>query len=185
MAGKFMQQAANRDYSKWWQKEGTWPWIFQQPKPPITGRPYPVYENYNRVMRGEQPYWMPAYMDEINIIWPDAMEEHPVPEINGPDWWGVEWFMETRINGMMVKPDTRTISDFANWKEELEWPDLSVVDFETDGKKIAASLDPDEPMFTSVLKVCSSVSTSSSPLTNLSLLSTKNPSFLKSSSQSW
>jgi len=143
MAGKLMQQAANRDYSKWWQKEGTWPWIFQQPKPPIEGRPYSVYENYRRVMKGEQPYWMPAYMNEVNIIWPDAIEEHPVPEINGPDWWGVEWFMETRINGMMVKPDTRTISDFANWKEELEWPDLSVVDFETDGKKIAASLDPD------------------------------------------
>ncbi|MBQ8830356.1 MAG: methyltransferase [Oscillospiraceae bacterium] len=143
MAGKFMQQAANRDYSKWWQAEGSWPWMFQQSKAPIEGRPYSILENYKRVMKGEQPYWMPAYMNEINIIWPDAMEEHPVPEVNGPDWWGVDWFMETGIGGMMVTPGTRTLTEFANWKEELEWPDLSVVDFETDGKKISSRLDPE------------------------------------------
>ena len=32
MAGKFMQVAANRDYSKWWQAEGSWPAQFQKAK---------------------------------------------------------------------------------------------------------------------------------------------------------
>lgn len=143
MAGKFMQQAANRDYSKWWQGDGTWPQMFQQPKPPITGRPYSVLENYKRCVLGEQPYWMPLYMAETNTVWPDAMEEHPVPEVNGFDWWGVNWVMEEGIGGMITKPGTRTISEFANWKEELEWPDLSVVDFAADGKKISSAYDPD------------------------------------------
>ncbi|MDO4622775.1 MAG: uroporphyrinogen decarboxylase family protein [Eubacteriales bacterium] len=141
--GRFMQVAANRDYSKSWQKPGTFPWMLQQPKPPITGRPYSIKENYIRCVKGEKPFWMPAYMTETNTIWPDAMEEHPVPEENGYDWWGVDWIMEERVQGMITKPGTRTISDFANWKEELEWPDLSVVDFKTDGAKIQKALDPD------------------------------------------
>lgn len=141
--GKFMQTAANRDYSKEWQAPGSFPWIFQRPKEPITGRPYSVRENYIRCVKGEQPYWMPAYMTESNTVWPDAMEEHPVPEVDGYDWWGVYWTMVKDVGGMITKPGTRTISDFANWKEELEWPDLSVVDFKTDGEKLQKMMDPD------------------------------------------
>ena len=143
--GKFMQTAANRDYSKEWQSEGSFPWIFQRSKPPIEGRPYSIRENYIRCVKGEKPYWMPAYSTESNIIWPDAMEEHPVPEVDGYDWWGVNWIMVPTAGGMITKPGTRVISDFANWKEEVEWPDLSLVDFKTDGAKIQKSLDPDRP----------------------------------------
>lgn len=141
--GRFMKTAAERDYSKSWQQPGTFPWMMQQPRPPIAGRPYSIRENYVRCVKGEQPYWMPAYFEESQIIWPDAIEEHPVPEVNGYDWWGVDWFMVDSAGGMITKPGTRVISDFANWKEEVEWPDLSVVDFEADGKKLQASLDPD------------------------------------------
>ncbi len=143
--GKFMQTAANRDYSKSWQGVGTFPWLAQQPKPPITGRPISVRENYLRCVKGEKPYWMPAYWTESNTIWPDAMEEHPVPEVDGYDWWGVDWFMVETAGGMITKPGTRVISDFANWKNEVEWPDLSLVDFKADGAKIQKSLDPDRP----------------------------------------
>ncbi len=143
--GKFMKRAAERDYSKSWQAPGSFPWVFQQPKPPITGRPISVRENYIRCVKGEQPYWMPAYFYESNIIWPDAIEEHPVPEVDGYDWWGVDWKMVEGINGMITKPGTRVIQDFANWKEEVEWPDLSLVDFKADGEKIQKSLDPDRP----------------------------------------
>lgn len=141
--GRFMQRAATRDYSKSWQSPGSFPWMIQQPKDLIKDRPYSVRENYIRCAKGEEPYWMPAYFDESNIIWPDAIEEHPVPEVDGYDWWGVYWTMVENIQGMITKPGTRTISDFAKWKEELEWPDLSVVDFKTDGEKIQKSLDPD------------------------------------------
>ena len=145
MASKFMEQAANRDYSKRWAVEGTFPCIIQSPKPPITGRPYGVKDNYIRCVTGNKPYWMPAYGVESNTIWPDAIEEHPVPEVDGYDWFGVNWVYVELAGGMITKPGTRTISDFANWKEEIQWPDLSLVDFETDGKKIAAMLDPERP----------------------------------------
>ena len=145
--GKFMKQAAERDYSQWWQKPGTFPWMFQQAKPPLnppdSARPIPTRENYERAVRGQQPYWIPQYFTDSNIIWPDAMEEHPVPEVDGWDWWGVNWIMAEVAGGMITKPGTRTFSEFANWKEELEWPDMSLVDFEADGKKIQTNLDPD------------------------------------------
>lgn len=143
--GKFMEVAANRDYSKSWQLEGTFPWIMQQVKEPIEKRVIGVKENYIRCVKGQEPYWMPAYFYESNIIWPDAMEEHPVPELDGYDWWGVYWQMVDSAGGMITKPGTRTISDFSKWKEEIEWPDLSLVDFESDGKKIQKNLDPERP----------------------------------------
>lgn len=143
MAGKYMQRAATRDYTKWWQKEGTFPWRMQQVKPPITGRPYSVKDNYIRCATGNKPYWMPLYFTEYNTVWPDAIEECNVPEVEGYDWWGVLWTGTWSTGGMITKPGTRTISSFNKWKEELEWPDISVVDFKTDGVKIASHLDPD------------------------------------------
>jgi len=140
-----MERANTRDYTKWWQKPGTFPANVQQPKPPIEPRPISVRENYIRCVRGEKPFWMPAYGYESNTVWPDAMEECPVPEVAGFDWWGVEWAPSSKIGGMMVKPGTRTINDFANWRDEFEFPDVSKVDFKTDGEKIAASLDPERP----------------------------------------
>ena len=106
--GQFMKTAAERDYSKHWQLEGTFPWMFQQPKPPIEGnRPISPRDNYIRCVKGEKPYWMPAYSFETNIIWPDAMEEHPVPEVDGYDWWGVNWIMVETAGGMITKPASK------------------------------------------------------------------------------
>ena len=141
--GKFMQQASQRDYSVEWQAPGTFPWIFQRQKEPLEPKPYSVRENYIRCVKGEKPYWMPAYFYDANIVWPDAMEEHPVPEVDGYDWWGVNWVMVDSAGGMITKPGTRVISDFANWKEDVEWPDVSQVDFETDGVKLQKMMDPD------------------------------------------
>jgi len=144
--GKFMQTAANRDYSKFWQTPGTFPWLMQQPKAPIEGRPYSVRENYIRCVTGNKPYWMPFKYFESCIVWPDAMEEHPVPEdVDGYDWWGVYWTMVKEIGGSITKPGTRVIHDMANWENEVEWPDLSLVDFKTDGEKITRNLDDARP----------------------------------------
>ncbi|MEG2717816.1 MAG: methyltransferase, partial [Eubacterium sp.] len=70
--GTFMATAAMRDYSKSWQIPGKMPWLFQQSKPPIEKRPICVKDNYIRCVKGEQPYWMPAYSFESNTVWPDA-----------------------------------------------------------------------------------------------------------------
>lgn len=152
--GKYMQRAATRDYSQWWQKPGTFPYMMQQKRPPLSHRSHSARENYIRAVLGKQPWWIPLYYAESNTIWPDAMEECPVPEEPGFDWWGVEWTGTWSTGGLITKPGTRTLSAFENWKEELEWPDLSLVDFETDGKKIAATLDPDRVHIYESVKGC-------------------------------
>ena len=141
--GKFMQVAANRDYSKFWQDPKSFPAMMQMKKPPLAPRAYDVVENYVRCATGNKPYWMPFKGNESEIVWPDAMEEHPVPETtDGYDWWGVYWQWVPSAGGSITKPGTRTIYDLANWENEVEWPDISLVDFEADGKKLAANLDP-------------------------------------------
>ncbi len=139
----FIDQAANRDYSKHWTVPGTYPAMMQAQQPEIPKRVCSVVDNYIRCVKGNKPFWMPCAEYEINTVWPDAVEEHPVPEVDGYDWFGVEWVMVEQVGGMMPRPGTRTLSEFANWKEELEMPDLDRVDFETDGKKIASTLDPE------------------------------------------
>ena len=143
--GKFMEQAAHRDYSISWQDPATFPAIFQVKKEPITGRPISVKENYIRCLKGEKPMWMPVYAFESDTIWPDAIEEHPVPEHNGYDWWGAEWQDGGDIGGMCVRNGTRVLSEFRKWKEELEWPELDRVDFAADGAKLSRNFDPDRP----------------------------------------
>ena len=141
--GKFMQVAANRDYSKFWQDPKSLPAMMQLKKPPLAPKAYDNVENYVRCATGNKPYWMPFKSQESEIVWPDAMEEHPVPETtDGYDWWGVYWQWVPSAGGSITKPGTRTIYDLANWENEVEWPDISLVDFEADGKKLAANLDP-------------------------------------------
>ena len=141
--GKFMQVAANRDYSKFWQDPKSLPAMMQLKKPPLAPKAYDNVENYVRCVTGNKPYWMPFKSQESEIVWPDAMEEHPVPETtDGYDWWGVYWQWVPSAGGSITKPGTRTIYDLANWENEVEWPDISLVDFEADGKKLAANLDP-------------------------------------------
>ncbi len=141
MISKFMEQAATRDYSRSWQFPNTYPAMLQAPKAPTrTNGEISTKDNYIRCIKNEGPLWMPLYQWDANIVWPDAIEEHPVPEMDGYDWWGTEW--KDAGGSMSVKPGTRVISDFAEWKNELIWPDLSLVDFKTDGEKLQASLDP-------------------------------------------
>jgi len=127
----------------WKQLPGTFPWMAQQKKAPLEKREIPYYENYERAIKGNNPVWLPVAGAEKNICWPDEMVEHPVPEVDGFDWWGVEWVMVETAGGMMVKPGTRVIEDFTTWKETFKWPDYSDVDWAADGEKISSNYDPD------------------------------------------
>lgn len=129
----------------WKQLPGTFPFMAQQKKAPLPKREISYAENYKRAILGEKPVWMPAYSLEANICWPDEMIEHPVPEVDGTDWWGTEWVMVETAGGMMVKPGTRVINDFTKWESEFKWPDIESPDWAYDGEKIASNYDPDRP----------------------------------------
>ncbi len=142
---KFMQRAAERDYSRYWQDPKSMPAMMQKPKAPLEARDYPVTvaENYKRAVTGNQPYWIPVSGNDTNTIWPDAIEEHPVPEtVDDYDWWGVLWQWVPSAGGSITMPGTRVINDFEHWENDFDWPDLSLPDWKADGAKLAANLDP-------------------------------------------
>ncbi len=143
---KYMQEAIDRDYSVDWKSFGTFDYFMQQRKPPLPGRPISVRENYKKTLWGQQPHWIPVSFYDATYFTPDPVQEHPIPgNEDGFDYWGVEWIYDKTIAGSMVKPGTRVITDFAKWKEQVDVPDLSLLDFKTDGEKMQKILDPDRP----------------------------------------
>jgi hypothetical protein len=133
---------AEKEYV-WKQNPGTFPWFLQQAKEPLPKREISYAENYRRTVVGETPMWMPVSGMETDTCWPDVIEEHPVPEVDGFDYWGVEWQMVDMVGGMITKPGTRVIKDFSTWREDVKWPDLEALDWAYDGEKISSRFDPE------------------------------------------
>lgn len=125
------------------QPVGTFPWMLQQPPMPLGPRPITPKENQRRVYAGEIPIWMPVWLGDNQYCWPDVVLEHPIYEQDGMDWWGTEWVMVESAGGMMVKPGFVTVHDITKWREEMQIPDLSKVDFEDDAKLQTARYDND------------------------------------------
>ena len=124
-------------------RPGSFSWICQQPVAPITGRPVTAKENLKLCYDGEVPYWMPIWMHDFQWIWPDVILEHPQYEADGKDWFGAEWVYVEEAGGSMVKPGTRLVKDFLNWREEMKFPDLEAVDFASDAEFQKEIYDPD------------------------------------------
>jgi len=129
------------------QPEGTFPHMVQQPPKPLYpgNRPITAKENMLRLFRGEKPSWIPVYLVDHQVCWPDVYQEHALFEGDGLDWWGQEWVYEPNIKGQMPKPGTRVIKDIAKWQEDVKIPDLDAVDWKGDAKLQIARYDPDRP----------------------------------------
>ena len=127
------------------QPEGTFPWMMQQPPKPLYpgDRPITARENLLRVYRGENPHWMPVWLMDSQYCWPDVYQEHALFEGDGLDWWGQEWVYEPTAGGQMPKPGTRVITDITKWQQEVTFPDLDSVDWESDAKIQTMRYDPD------------------------------------------
>ena len=138
-----MLDTANMPKSR--QREGTFPWIMQQPPRPLypSDRPVTARENYLRVLKGETPYWMPIWITDTQYCWPDVMQEHSLWESDGLDWWGQQWVWEPTTHGLMPKPGSKVLTDITKWKEQVRVPDFKDVDWESDAAIQTARYDPD------------------------------------------
>lgn len=62
---------------------------------------------------------------------------------SGQDWFGVQWRYEPSSKAPMVDPDYPPVmTDITKWREQVKFPDLSLVDF-----KAAAEADLNGPMY--------------------------------------
>lgn len=104
---------------------------------PTVERPrfdYPITpkENMELMMKGELPVWLPNQWRDNNILCPYVMPDARARAFGGIDWFGIEWQYEPLTRAGMVKPGTRRLSDITNWKKEIEFPDISKIDWAKD-----------------------------------------------------
>lgn len=84
-------------------------------------------ENYLKVIRGEQPDWVPLYFDACDWVFTPFMLDYVTknPKI---DIFGVEW--EVNDAGKMPKHDRKLLDDITKWREFVNLPDLSKIDWD-------------------------------------------------------
>ncbi len=119
---------------------------------PITPR-----ENMRRFIAGEKPLWIPGY-ETIRIhpeIVPDnvargsVLEAVPMPELGGPDLFGIPWLYQAEnLGGSAVLPGSAIMSDANDWPKAVRFPDVSSWDWEGAAKRNAEYLRSDVPVWT-------------------------------------
>ncbi|MCR3922698.1 MAG: veratrol--corrinoid protein metyltransferase [Firmicutes bacterium] len=99
-------------------------------------------ENYLMLLRGEQPEWVPRFTfgGPPGAKIPNQMVEPPLLSEyrltgGGKDVWGVE-FVATKETGgaMLPKPGQFILKDIKKWRDVIQAPDISGVDWETMAK---------------------------------------------------
>ena len=104
-------------------------------KAPKYNYPITPKENMLRMLRGEKPLWVPNQQIENNQIQPVVMPDAKARNFGGTDWFGIQWTYEPLSHAAMVTPGTRALSDIENWEKEIQWPDLSEIDWAADYEK--------------------------------------------------
>lgn len=132
------------------EKIGEYPSVagfFGKPQPvyPIYHRPVTSRENFQLLINGEVPYWLPNLLSDFNLIQPLVMPDASARSFGGIDWFGIDWQFEPLTGAPMVRPGTRRLSELPRWREELEWPDLTAIDWEKDYQENFTGLPADRP----------------------------------------
>ncbi len=84
-------------------------------------------ENLLRVIRRDNPQWVPDGMEGVVRIGPPVTER---PATAGYDAFGVHWSYEAGAEGGTYPTvDGHTIDDIRHWREQLSIPDVSVLDW--------------------------------------------------------
>ena len=101
-------------------------------------------ENYMRVLRGQEPEWVPAafpvppdkmHLCPCKMFEPGIVNPHRVNR-GGPDIWGVNYVgCEEADGAIMPEPDNFILDDITRWPEVMKAPDLSEIDWEQYAKK--------------------------------------------------
>lgn len=114
--------------------EYSMPGIYGAPDSVVPKYNYPITpkENMIRMLEGKMPLWVPNQTLDNNAVQPVVMPDAAARNFGGIDWFGIEWEYEPKTRAAMVKPGTRRLSDIANWREEIVWPDLNAIDWKKD-----------------------------------------------------
>lgn len=103
-------------------------------------------ENLKLFLERKDFYWVPNFYNDVNIIYPDIIPDCFATKMEGGfDSFGVEWTPTHPELGLpaFVEPGKPTLTDIADWKEVLSFPDVDSWDWEGSGKKFKEGLCQD------------------------------------------
>jgi uroporphyrinogen-III decarboxylase len=84
-------------------------------------------ENLLRAILHTGPEWVPRGMESVVMIGPPVIER---PDNAGTDAFGAEWSEEDiRVNGTYPTPGGNPVTDLADWRRQLQVPDVKALDW--------------------------------------------------------
>ena len=119
------------------------------PGQPIYNRPISNKENFEMLMHGKKPYWIPqigyVYSDTLAFSpreVPDNYAEHTIhdainslpvydSEVQRSSWFDMDWLYVEKAGGATVKPGSPKIPDITEWEKYVSVPNLDDIDWET------------------------------------------------------
>lgn len=96
-------------------------------------------EQLLEVYKHKNTGYVPCFFTDMDFSKPPEINERA--EQGGEDWFGVEWDFVPEAMAAMVRPGTKRLKSIAAWREELVFPDLEAVDWESAAAKETAGWD--------------------------------------------
>jgi hypothetical protein len=109
------------------------------PPLPKYNTPITPAENYELIIQGERPLWVPT-MNDIRMEMGGFLPDNEARLKGGKDFFGLEWVFVPVAMGATRKPGDPYITDMNTWKGKISFPDVDKYEWET----LKESMDPDD-----------------------------------------
>ena len=113
------------------------------PPLPKYNTPITPAENYELIIKGERPFWLPG-MNDINMVMGGFLPDNEARMKGGKDFFGLEWVFVPVANGATRKPGAPYITDMNTWKDKITFPDLDQYEWES----LRKDINPDDDRVT-------------------------------------
>lgn len=128
---------------------GEYPGFFPgMPPLPKYNTPISPAKNYELIIRGERPFWLPG-MNDINMVMGGFLPDNEARLKGGKDFFGLEWVFVPVANGATRKPGDPYIRDMNTWKDKIKFPDLN--NYEWESLKESIKPNDDRVSFVTIL----------------------------------
>ena len=107
-------------------------------------------ENYFKILRGEQPEWLPKFsfggppgtISPTAMVSPQILSYSRMTREASKDIWGVNYVpVEDAGGAKLPEPGNFILKDIRQWRDVIKAPDISDCDFEGDAKKDLEKID--------------------------------------------
>jgi len=99
---------------------------------PVFDRPIDLKENFRRVLKHENPMWVPNAVNDCNYVLGGdltGLSDLKFDFLERCDWvdlFGCTWEWVPEAGGSMLKPNQKPVlEDITDWEKGIKWPDLS------------------------------------------------------------